>query len=96
MPFGVKNAPAVFQCLMQNVLRELKSANEKEFVDVYLDDIIIFSETLEGHMSHLRMVLECFGKVNVKLNPQKFWKRIGRLLTRSFVVLPQYSAYFYG
>ena len=71
MPFGVKNAPAVFQCLMQNVLRELKSANEKEFVDVYLDDIIIFSETLEGHMSHLRMVLECFEKVNVKLNPQK-------------------------
>ena len=45
-----KNAPAVFQHLMQNVLRDLKSVNEKNFVDVCLNDIIIFSESLDGHM----------------------------------------------
>ena len=53
MPFGVKNAPAVFQCLMQKVLSNLKGDADKEFVDVYLDDIIIFSETLCVHLSHL-------------------------------------------
>ena len=42
MPFGVKNVPTIIQHLMQNVLRELKSANEIKYVDVYLDDIIIF------------------------------------------------------
>lgn len=91
MPFGVKNAPTVFQHLIQNVLQELKSANEKEYVDVYLDDIIIFSEALEGHMCHLQMVLECFRKANLKLNPQKCRfccsevEYLGHIVTRSGV-----------
>ena len=71
MPFGVKNAPAVFQRLMQNVLMDLRTDDEQEFVDVYLDDIIIFSKTLEEHINHLLKVLECFRKANLKLNPQK-------------------------
>ena len=40
MPFGVMNAPAVFQRLMQRVLMKLKAS--EEFTAVYLDDIIIF------------------------------------------------------
>jgi len=71
MPFGVKNAPAVFQRLMQNVLSNLNVDTDKEFVDVYLDDIIIFSGTLSEHMNHLRKVLQCFKKANLKLNPKK-------------------------
>ena len=50
---------------MQNVLRELKSASVKEFMDVYIYDIITFSETLEEQMSHLRMDLECLRKANL-------------------------------
>ena len=45
MPFGVTNAPAVFQCLMQRVLAGLQHRDGKEFVSVYLDDAIIFSES---------------------------------------------------
>ena len=41
MPFGVKNIPAVFQRLMQRFLSNLNVDTDKEFVDVYLDDIII-------------------------------------------------------
>ena len=62
MPFGVKNAPAVFQRLMQNVLSNLNVDTDKEFVDVYLDDIIIFSGTLSEHMNHLWKVLQYFRK----------------------------------
>ena len=47
MPFGVMNAPAVFQHLMQKVLMKLKTSGE-DFIAVYLDDIIIFSKTFTG------------------------------------------------
>ena len=64
MPFGVKNAPAVFQHLMQSALKDLKTESDPEFVDVYLDDVIIFSTTLDQHISHILKVLECFEKAN--------------------------------
>ena len=54
MPFGVKNAPAVFQCLMQQVLSGLQSESGIGFVSVYLDDVIVFSESLIDHINHLQ------------------------------------------
>ena len=57
MPFGVINAPAVFQRLMQRVLMKLKTA--EDFTAVYLDDIIVFSKTLQDHLSHLRNMFTC-------------------------------------
>ena len=53
MPCGLKNAPAVFQRLMQRVLHGLNPEEGKQFVAAYLDDILIFSETLQGHLTHL-------------------------------------------
>lgn len=52
MPFGLKNAPATFQKLMTRVLAGYLG----NFVHVYLDDIIIFSQNPEQHMGHLRLV----------------------------------------
>ena len=54
MPFGLTNAPAVFQALMNDVLRDMLD----QFVVVYLDDILIFSRSLEEHVQHVRLVLE--------------------------------------
>ena len=58
MPFGVMNAPAVFQRLMQKVLMKLKTSGE-DFIAVYLDDIIIFSKTLQDHLDHLKDIFSC-------------------------------------
>ena len=58
MPFGLKNAPAVFQRLMQQVLMGLNPDTAHDFVAIYLDDILVFSETFEAHLLHLRRVLE--------------------------------------
>ena len=48
MPFGLTSAPAVFQELMSIVLHGFS-----HFATAYLDDILIYSETLEDHMHHL-------------------------------------------
>lgn len=53
MPFGLTNAPAVFQAMVNDVLRDFVN----RCVFVYLDDILIFSETLEEHRVHVRQVL---------------------------------------
>ena len=67
MPFGLCNAPATFQCLMQNTLGELNLT----YCIIYLDDVIVYGHTEEEHLEHLRIVLECFREFNLKLKPSK-------------------------
>lgn len=56
MPFGLKNARATFQKMVQHVL----AGYVGEFCMAYLDDIVIFSSNLEQHLEHLHLVLERF------------------------------------
>lgn len=55
MPFGLKNAPATFQRVMDNVL----------------DDIIIFSPSLQKHISDIRLVFTKLLNANLKIQPAK-------------------------
>jgi len=54
MPFGLKNAPATFQRLINDTLREYLN----DFAITYLDDILIYSDDLKTHRSHVHKVLE--------------------------------------
>ncbi|GBM66799.1 Transposon Ty3-I Gag-Pol polyprotein [Araneus ventricosus] len=67
MPFGLCNAPATFERLMETVLRGLTS----EACLVYLDDIIIVGRTFEEHLNNLRKVFQRLQKANLKLSPKK-------------------------
>ena len=52
MPFGLTNAPTTFCTLMNQVFHDYLD----KFVVVYLDDIVVYSSSLEEHLEHLRMV----------------------------------------
>jgi len=54
MLFGLKNAPATFQRLINNTLREYLD----DFTITYLNDILIYSDDLEMHRSHVHKVLK--------------------------------------
>jgi hypothetical protein len=67
MPFGLCNAPATFQRMMNDILRDFLH----KFVTVYLDDVCIYSRTLEEHLEHQRLVLQRFKEEGLKLRLKK-------------------------
>jgi reverse transcriptase-like protein/integrase-like protein/chromodomain-containing protein len=54
MPFGLANAPAVFQSFMNEIFDDMIG----KFVSIYLDDFLIYSEDRESHCQHVRAVLQ--------------------------------------
>src|SRR6266540_1391622 len=73
MPFGLTNAPATFQRLMNYVLHDYLN----DFVVVYLDDILVCSDTFEEYLVHLRKVFIKLREANlvIKLKKCKFEQR---------------------
>ena len=67
LTFGLTNAPATFQSVMNDMLRPYVG----KFVVVYLDDILIFSKTAEDHLSHLKQVLQRLRENQFYANPKK-------------------------
>lgn len=67
MPFGLKNAPATFQRLMNTVLSGIHGL----YCFVYLDDIVIYANSVEDHTLKLESVFKRLQENNLKLQPDK-------------------------
>ena len=85
MPFGLTNAPATFQRLMESCLGELHLST----CLIYLDDVVIFSKTLDEQIDRLEEVLAKLRLSGLRLQPSKceLFKR--RLLYLGFLVSEQ-------
>ena len=75
MPFGLKNAPALFQRTMNKVLTGLIG----KICFVYLDDIVIFSKSPEEHARHLAMIFARLQDANLKLKRKKCFFGLGKI-----------------
>ena len=73
MPFGLNNAPATFQRLMQNIFRD----DLLRVLLVYLDDIVVYSSTISEHLQRLEHVLLKLKENGLKIEPEKcqFFKK---------------------
>jgi hypothetical protein len=84
VPFGLSNAPVVFMCLMNGVFREYL----EKFVIVFLDDILVYSNSEEEHENHLRMVLKVLRdhQLYAKLSKCSFYQKqihyLGHIISR--------------
>ncbi|UYV80868.1 hypothetical protein LAZ67_19002048, partial [Cordylochernes scorpioides] len=67
MPFGLCNAPATFERMMDNLLAGLKWT----ICLCYLDDIIVYASSFQEHMERLEKTLKCIQRAGLCLNPEK-------------------------
>ena len=67
LPFGLVNAPAHFQSAMEALFR----SELHRFVEIYVDDIVIYSTTWEEHLEHLHRVLDLLSEHGLSLNVAK-------------------------
>lgn len=68
MPFGLKNAPAIFQRIIYKIL---KAYGLTKFAHNYIDDIVVFSKDLKEHVQHLEEILSVFREENIILKFSK-------------------------
>ncbi|XP_021746155.1 uncharacterized protein LOC110712038 [Chenopodium quinoa] len=80
MPFGRKNAGATFQKTMDEVFTQQRGRN----VEVYVDDSILKSLTVQGHVSYLEETFSTLNKHHTKLNLKKCFLEGGQGLPRRF------------
>ena len=68
LPFGLVNAPATYQRLMEDCFQGL----HLNICYIYLDDLVVLSKTFEEHLDRLEKIFQRLREVNLKLAPKKY------------------------
>src|SRR5882724_2015934 len=84
MPMGLTNAPAMFQAFMNHIFCDMTDI----FVVIYLDDILIISDSLEDYQVHVRRVLERLHEYDLHSKLEKCLFHMQRIEFLGFMVTP--------
>ena len=88
LPMGLTNAPSVFMRDMENATRDLKDKHGKQFIKIFIDDILIYSSSIEEHTEHLHLLFQRLQEKRILLKGSKAkWyqdsvKFLGQLFVR--------------
>ena len=82
LTFGLRNAPAAFQWIMDNVLGDLIGP----VCRVYLDDVVIYSKTEAEHLQHIKLVFDRLRKAGFTLNPAKCHFGVPEIQLLGFII----------
>ena len=85
MPFELKNAPATFQQLINNMVRKYFD----KFVITYLDDILIYSDTLKKHQQHVPKVLEKLSEKTLYIKKEKSRFEVQEVEFLEYIIQPE-------
>ena len=85
LPFGLRNSPITFQQTMNDVLRDLIAKS----CIVYVDDIIVFSNTFDEHLQHLQEVFDRLRKANLTLKFSKCKFAVQRVKYLGHILSPE-------
>lgn len=84
MLFGLINAPPIFQHFINNTLFEYLNL----FCTTYIDDILIYSDTLEQHQPHVRQVMEKLRKAELFLEPSQCQFHVQETTSFALIISP--------
>jgi len=85
MLFELKNVPVIFQRLINNMLREYLD----DFAITYLDDILIYSDDLEMHHSHVHKVLKKLNKRTLYVKKSKSKFEVKKIKFLDYIIQPE-------
>ena len=92
MPFGLKNAPSIFQRNMDSIFREYDY-----FVAIYIDDILVYSENKKKHIGYLQLVFKKFEDIGIIISKPKMQlfqitiEFLGVVIGKGKIVLQPYT-----
>ena len=85
MPFGLTNAPTT----MQKIINKILQSYLDRFVIIYMDDILVYSNTREDHVRHFKMVLNALKQKNFRIKAEKCRFHVQEITFLGFVITPK-------
>jgi hypothetical protein len=95
MPFGLKNAPAKFERVMDNALKSYF-----DWLIVYIDGILVFSDSVEQHFKHLNKFLQVMKETSLVVSKKKMKlfktlvKILGHTISNGQLILQSHAVEF--
>ena len=82
VPFGLSSAPSFFQRTLDKILHDFIG----KFCFIYIDDLVIFSDSIEQHLEHLQLIFNRLREVNLKLKPSKCFFGLQEVKLLGFII----------